>query len=690
MPRIALLVLLILLVGTTVLTAAQESEPPPEEAPLEAPIHADPGRVFGPLSGVWEPVELEHVDGPPVAPSDTTAHASDLCATAAPLALEDGTDGDQSLVSNMSISGSDPVLSCMWGSPSRHRGYRTVWYRFEAPATGRLIVSANFNPANYEQSYDTVIAVYHSSEGDCETLTAIACDDDTHGFLSEARAFVQDGEDYYIEVADWSLGVQGDATLNLGVVLEESARLWELLPEGMPDPRTRHSVVTDGRSLYIIGGENEIGQRLGTTWQFDTWTRTWSQLRPMPSPGGFFGYSRTSAAYLNGRIYLPSGFVGDDSIFAGEHRVFVPATNTWHRVSSNQNPWATEGPVAYMPVVSAPANDGYFVVGGLRYGDGDPAPPSEEIVSDRLLFFRPNSGGTSGVWDLGLPAMSRGRYAHSAALLRTPQGGKVCVTGGVGKDEASATAALVLRSSECYNISSREWEDISPLTIGRFNAGSAVGPDGRWYIFGGVGVDQDGAFVPVLKTEVYDPATDTWEVLDSRFDLVPGRAWPRGAFVGGALWIFGGEQTPDHPQRRVIPLVERLLRPHLDVLLPAIMAPDPTPLEPNDSFGTSLPLAPGQPRRQNFETREDYFDVFRFAVPETGIYEVRLDDIPDSSNYDVYLYTPNKFRIDEGTRIGNQPEQFIAYLQPGIYYVMILRAAGEPTTHTYRILVRRQ
>ena len=685
MPRNALLLLLLLLAGSTALAAAQDSEPDAEEAPLAAPIDGSAGRVFGPLSGVWKPVELERVDGPPAAPNTTTDHASDLCTTAAPLALEAGTGGDQSLVSNMTASPSDPVLTCMWGSPSRLRGYRTVWYRFEAPATGQLVVSANFNPANYERSYDTVIAVYHSPDGDCSSLTPIACDDDTHGFLSEANAFVKDGENYYIEVADWSLGVQGDATLNLGVVLEESDRLWRPLLEGMPDPRTRHAVVADGRSLYIIGGEDEIGQRVGATWQFDTWTRTWTQLAPMPAPGGFFGYSRTSAAYLNGRIYVPSGFVGDDSTFSGVHRVFTPAANCWS--TSTPAPWPDGRPVAYTQAVPDPVLNRYFVVGGLLSGDGDPAPPSEEEVSPTLLSFRPDSTGTGGSW-FEHADMSRSRYAHSAALISTDEGRKLCVTAGVGKDEEDESVAVVLRSAECYNISSGEWEAISPVTLNRFSAGSAVGPDGRWYIFGGVGVDQDGAFVPVLKTEVYDPDTDTWEVLDSRFDLVPGRAWPRGAFVNGALWIFGGEQTPDHELRQVIPLVERLLRPHLDVLLPVVSGLDLTPLEPNDAFATALSLSLNQPRWHDFDKLEDYFDVFRFRIPSPGTYEVIVDDIPDSHDYDLFIYTPNKFRLAESTRIGSQPEQVLTSLGAGVYYAMVFRALGEPTTDTYRILIR--
>ena len=685
MPRNALLLLLLLLAGSTALATAQKSEPDPEEAPLAAPIRASAGRVFGPLSGVWKPVELEPVDPPPAAPSATTDHASDLCTTAAPLALEAGTGGDQSLVSNMTASPSDPVLSCMWGSPTRQRGYRTVWYRFEAPATGRLVVSANFNPANYEQSYDTVIAVYHSADGGCASLTSIACDDDTHGFLSEASAFVQDGEDYYIEVADWSLGVQGDATLNLGVVLQESDRLWRRLPQAMPDPRTRHAVVTDGRSLYIIGGEDEIGHREGATWQFDTRTRAWTQLAPMPAPGGFFGYSRTSAAYLNGRIYIPSGFVGDDNTFTGVHRVFTLPTNSWS--TSTPAPWPNGRPVAYTQVAPDPAGNRYFVVGGLLSGDGDPAPPSEEEVSATLLSFRPDSNGTGGSWSEH-PGMSRGRYAHSAALIATDEGRKVCVTAGIGKDDEDDSIAVVLRSAECYNISSGQWEAIAPLTIGRFSAGSAVGPDGRWYIFGGVGVDQDGAFVPVLKTEVYDPATNTWEVLDSRFDLVPGRAWPRGAFVNGALWVFGGEQTPDHPDRQVIPLVERLLRPHLDVLLPVVSSLDLTPLEPNDAFPTALPLALNQPRWHDFDSLEDYFDVFRFNVPAAGTFEVIVDDIPGSHDYDLFLYTPNKFRLAESTSIGNQPEHVVTSLGAGVYYAIVFRALGEPTTDNYRILVQ--
>lgn len=687
MPRNALLLLLFLLVATTALTAAQESEPPPEEDPLVAPIRSGASRVFGPLSGVWEPVELEPVEGPPAAPSATTDHASDLCSTAAPLALENGTDGDQSLVSNMSSSGDDPVLACMWGSPDDPQGYRSVWYRFEAPATGRLVVRSDFVPANYDHSYDTVIAVYHSPDGDCTTRIPVACNDDTSGFLSEATAFVRDGEDYYIEVADWSLGVQDSATLNLSVVLEESARLWETLPQAMPSPRTRHAVVSGGGFLYVIAGENEIGERVGGTWRFDPRARTWTELAPMPGPGGFFGHSRTSAAFLNGRIYIPSGFVGDDNQFAGVHRMYDTATNSWHVVTSDEDPWAEGGPVAYMSAIASPPNGGYFVAGGLFSGDGNPLSDPPEELSDRLLFFAPDIGGTSGSWTLDLPSMSRGRYAHSAALLNTASGRKMCVTAGISEDDG---APVVLRGAECFNISSGSWEEISPLNIGRFSAGSAVGPDGRWYVFGGVGVDQDGGFVPVLKTEVYDPATDTWDLLDSRFDLVPGRAWPRGAFVRGALWIFGGEQTPDHPERQVFPLVERLLRPHIDVLLPIVARLDHTPLEPNDAFPTALSLGINQPRWHNFAGQEDYFDVFHFNIPAAGTYELRVDDIPTGHNYDVYLFTPNKFRLAEGTRIGNQPEQILFSLGPGTYYAMVLRAGGSPTTDTYRILVRPQ
>ena len=522
MRRRLTLLLLVFLAGATALVSAQETPHSPTEGAGPQLIPPDAAKSgtppFSPLEGVWTPIELEQV-ATPADPDAVDTHAADFCSTATPLELNAGTGGDQTLVNDMTSSPDDPILQCLAGKPTSPTGYRTVWYRFEAPATGFLEITTDFDPSDYSEAYDTVVALYQSADGSCDTLRQIACNDDAHGLLSQTHTFVVEGEVYFIEVADWNLAVQGAAELNLSVVLHESESLWEELPAAYLDeawmdrPRTRHSVVSDGRFIYIVGGEfydKDTGQplRVGTTLRFDPLTLTWTKLADMPGISGRFGYSRTDAAYLGGRIYVPSGFVGDDNQFAAVHRVYDTATDQW--LIAPPAPWPGGQATAYSQVVAVPHRGSYYVAGGLTSGDGNPVAPFEEQVTDLFLSFAADGSG-GGAWNSQLPALPRARYAHVADLLQTGQEGSVCVAGGIGAeiDDDGNPVGAVLASADCYSISGNSWYSIAPLNTGRFAAGSAVGPDGRWYIFGGVGLSQQGRFVPVHDTEVYDPSTNS-------------------------------------------------------------------------------------------------------------------------------------------------------------------------------------
>ncbi len=77
-------------------------------------------------------------------------------------------------------------------------------------------------------------------------------------------------------------------------------------------------------------------------------------------------------------------------------------------------------------------------------------------------------------------------------------------------------------------------------------------------------MDVSGA---VPETEVYDPVANNWRLLDSSYSLGgrpndPARAWPVGAFAGGDLWVFGGN---DFPERRVISSFKRITMPVFQV-----------------------------------------------------------------------------------------------------------------------------
>ncbi len=678
-----ILLIVLIMTGVTGLVSGQGETPAEPEPILVAPEPGTPP-VFGPLTGMWtDSVEVEAEQVPP--PLLTQNHASDSCSDAPLLGLQTfGNAGDISTVNDMTSLPSDPVLGCMWGTPSNARGYRTVWYKFLAPVSGRLLIHTSFEASDYMDSYDTVLQLYRSTDGTCGTLMVIDCDDDSNGLFSEVSTFVIEGRTYYIEVADWHFAVPEAATLRLSVVLEEGATLWQRFSEtGWPHPRSRHSVVSDGRYIYIIGGEtpNPQGEpfpsRVGEIDRFDTQTRTWATLPPL-KPIPLNAYSRTSAALLGGHIYLPSGYVGNNTAYAGIHWVYNIAANDW--VEGVSVPWATASPsgqpYAWHQAVSSPANNGYFMTGGLLAGDPEQLiPPISIVPTGRLLFYNANNA----TWNTGLPDMETARFSHVAARL----GNEICVAGGLTRLERDPEEdlAAVVSSMECYNIATQQWSDRASLNFPRFAAGSAVGPDGRWYVFGGI----NSSLNNVTLTEVYNPATNTWQVLDSRYSVRrPGRAWPRGAFANNGLWIFGGEEVPGN---EVVPLVERLSAPGTGLFVPAVFSGG-NPLEPNDTFAQAMPIQLGQVVQHTFDSPDDYFDIFAFLIGPEDEYVATLTNIPANNDYDVYVYNSNKFIVGHSTNVGAQPETAITFpLEPGVYYAMVMRTFGKPGGPPYRLTV---
>lgn len=692
----SLLLLLLLLLATMALAFAGDDNPAAGE-PITVPRGPVGSELFGPIDGVWQEVKAERVAAPrpefPAAPGD---HASDSCETAAELDLTDGVDGDFVAVNDMTTSPTDPILPCMHGLPINPRGNRTVWYKFVAPTSGKLVVYTDFLPSDYDDSYDTVLALYQSADGACAALTMLACNDDYSGLFSLVSDFVIEGQTYYIEVADWHVSSQQAAYLRLAIILDDSESYWDQSPWSDPDdefwaPRTRHMVVSDGTWIYVIGGETEVTafpSRDGLTARFNPATGEWQELYPMPGLDDPWGYSRTSAAYVNGRIYVPSGYIGNNSVYAGIHYVYDIATDQWLANLAAPVPWASASPsgqpYGWVQSVAAPQQGGYYVVGGLLSGDPDPAEPSDAEPTGRLLFY--NIAGNS--WTTTLPDMAQPRYAHVAGLVQTPAGPELCVAGGVGKIDADTAAAL--RTTECFNINSGVWIERGSLNFARFAADSAVGPDGRWYIFGGI----NASLAAVAHTEIYDPATGTWHVLDSRYNVKdPPRALAQGAFVGSDLWIFGGEMwgslVDGQRQIDVVPLMQALFVPAQVSFMPYFLH-DVVSVEPNDVMAGAWPLTLNEPHHHDFAGQDDFFDFYSWTIPAAGRYEVVVSNIPADSNYDIYLYDDNKMLVGYGVRVGNQDESAITLpIVPGkVYYALVVRVFGEPTTHPYQIIIR--
>lgn len=85
------------------------------------------------------------------------------------------------------------------------------------------------------------------------------------------------------------------------------------------------------------------------------------------------------------------------------------------------------------------------------------------------------------------------------------------------------------------------WDAVAPSPINRAESNGAV-VNGKLYVLGGLYVD-DGEILATTRSDVYDPATNTW----SRIEDCPDKVTHSGiVVVGDTIWLIGG-YFGDHP-----------------------------------------------------------------------------------------------------------------------------------------------
>lgn len=99
-----------------------------------------------------------------------------------------------------------------------------------------------------------------------------------------------------------------------------------------PGSRANHAATVLNNQLYVLGGENQAGQKLADVWRYDPATRTWhevSQETPLP------GRSGHSATTYNGQIFTYGGVLSPSiSGFANNTYVFSPISGLWMKVQT--------------------------------------------------------------------------------------------------------------------------------------------------------------------------------------------------------------------------------------------------------------------------------------------------------------------------------------------------------------------
>lgn len=682
-----LALVLVLLLGTAAIASAQDDDPEPGPTPEEfVPLTISEHTI----TGRYDPVKLEPID-PPLGPDSINVSANDQCADAA--LLDNLPIGGQTTTNSMSSELTDPELSCMWDTPTSTRGWRSVWYQFTPERSGLVSIDTRGS------TYDTVVAVH---TGGCSQLVEVACNDDNNFFTSQLTFSALAGVTYLIEAVDWQAGTSGEAVLNFAAQQLPVSSNWSVVFDGPSTEamRSRHATAVVGNQIYVIGGQTTIGDtpvRTPATDVYNTQNGSWNSRSNMPAGGGL-GYSNTSAAYVasQGKIYIPSGFIGNLQVYDGNHWSYDVATDFWSANPANNN-WATGGPTIYSGATAyrwPDSTDGYFVSGGLTgiFPPDPPVTPTTWIAHDEVYYY--SATGNNWTSKLITPTITS-RFGHAAGIV--PIGGRdnLCLAGGMGEDPTVPGQRFVFSRVECLDIAQNSWTEVAPLNFPRYFPGSAVDQFGNWYVFGGY--DQNDNTIAV--TERYDPILDQWFSLDVRFDLGilssqdlsrPPRAWPSGGFVGQDLFAIGGETIDG----QVLNLVERisLPNPQIPQLPPALLMPvirSPMIIEGDNTFASANPLPLNSPQRNSFVSADDDTDVFTFQVPSRREVTVRLMNLNSTNELSMYLYTFDKAFVALSANPGTQDEVITRTLNAGQYFAVIERifppTGITPDTRDYQI-----
>lgn len=269
----------------------------------------------------------------------------------------------------------------------------------------------------------------------------------------------------------------------------------------MPVGLASMAVAPVGLNVYQIGGETAEGV-VDDVNVYNTVEHTWQPAATKPT-----AVADATAAVLFGEIYVPGGRLANGQ-----------PTNAVEAYSPINNAWR---PVAALPRP---------VAGGLALSDGS-----------FLYLFGGWDGeqylGNAFVYDAGadrwrpLPPMSQARAFAAGGVIT----GEIYVVGGT-----DGTASLKL--CEFFDAAAEEWAGCPDMLRPRAGASAAVLVN-KLYVIGG----EASGVVDVPFSEVYDPNTETWQLVNTPM-LEETSAWTHlgVAQVETRIYAMGGYREEEH------------------------------------------------------------------------------------------------------------------------------------------------
>jgi uncharacterized repeat protein (TIGR01451 family) len=280
---------------------------------------------------------------------------------------------------------------------------------------------------------------------------------------------------------------------------------WEM---ETPIPTGRHdfglAAQPGSTYLYAFGGVVSATDMLTATERYNTCSRQWETLAPLPRPRGY-----VMAVEIDGKYYVVGGVdqvVSDTFGVQNTTYVYDPAADAWTQLA--------DLPQALGGVTVATANGKLYAFGGFDqrgYQHGNVANTYE---------YNP----AQNRWLMRTALISGTRSLAGAASLN----GKIYVVGGItdGDPYTATLGSLII-----YDPATDTWQPGANVGKNRSLA-LTVAPDNAIYAFGG-----EGGEGPLNYR--YDPALNKWASL-SAYYADPYRSGAGAAYSRGRLFIVGG------------------------------------------------------------------------------------------------------------------------------------------------------
>ena len=277
-----------------------------------------------------------------------------------------------------------------------------------------------------------------------------------------------------------------------------------------------HTFLKDGR--LITGGGANQGQ-VDSTHVFDPDTEKWSLV-----VGGTMKEKRwypTLVALPDGRTAVVSGTPGGGGTVSDLEVIDMSETHpSWQVVTGGSKTFSG----LYPGIHGLPSGDLFFSRTGWN-SHGTDKDAARFRFDEAPANSPPSTSGPSlsGTWTDFAPLSYPDRREGSSVLLiddkRNGPTAKVFVAGGQTSQEAAIKHCEII---DVTDPDTAAWTETSPMTHARIGVTSVVLPDGRILVVGGR--QTTGRFDPtpkfVLPCEIYDPATDRWQV-------TPPMSYPR-------------------------------------------------------------------------------------------------------------------------------------------------------------------